>query len=122
EMNKEMSIVNYPPFEQVDFSEEFRTDEIFDNRESLVSWAQTVGRRNNMVVLVKRSDSGDGGRRARIVLGCERGGKYRPPKRKLAQENSANIEKKQRPEKLTGTKKCDCPFQLKGAQFNDLGQ
>ncbi|KAJ1391326.1 putative ADP-glucose phosphorylase-like [Sesbania bispinosa] len=53
------------------------------------------------VAIISRSYAGGNGRKTMLVLGCERSGKYKPYKTEL----TCNV---------TGTKKCDCPFRLKG--------
>ncbi|VVA40208.1 PREDICTED: FAR1-RELATED SEQUENCE, partial [Prunus dulcis] len=77
-----------------------------------------------IVVVIKRSDGAGKNimRRARITLGCERGGDYiKKPTVDSDDEQPMNSNtdvyidhwKKKGP-KSTGTKKCGCPFQLKG--------
>ncbi|CAL2264756.1 unnamed protein product [Prunus armeniaca] len=62
----------------LDTTKQFTTDEIFNSREALVNWSRVQGRKCGIVVVIKRSD-GAGKiitRRARVTLGCERGGHY----------------------------------------------
>ncbi|KAJ1385327.1 OTU domain [Sesbania bispinosa] len=56
---------------------------------------------HGFVVVIVRSDAGGNGRKTTLVLSCERSGKYKPYKNQLIC-------------KVTGTKKCDCPFRLRG--------
>lgn len=67
-----------------------------------MNWARAVGREHGFVVVIARSDTGEGkGRKTILILSCEKGGKYRRYKRELAR-------------KVSGSKKCGCPFRLKG--------
>src|ERR1044072_2736902 len=60
-----------------------------------------VGRENNMVVVILKSDYGGGKRKEIVILGCERSGKYKPYNGKLTLGS-------------TITRKMECPFKLKG--------
>ena len=70
----------------------------FLSRQELFDWAKMVGRENNMVVVTLRSEYG---KKKFVILGCERGGKYKPYKGKLTLAS-------------TKTRKIQCPFKLKG--------
>ncbi|KAK9290997.1 hypothetical protein L1049_009180 [Liquidambar formosana] len=94
----------------MDYTSEFTTYEIFKNRNALCNWARDVGRRNGLVIVIKRSDSGSG-RKERVTLGCERGGHYR----NMNKNSETQTDKKRKRE--TGTKKCGCPFALKGSKL-----
>ncbi|KAI5443694.1 ADP-glucose phosphorylase [Lathyrus oleraceus] len=94
-----------PPSKIVDYSEAFTTKEVFPTREYLLNWARAIGRENGFTVIIQRSDNGGTGkkkigRKTTVILGCERSGKYRQYKDALARK--------------TGTKKCGCPFRLRG--------
>ena len=54
-----------------------------------------------MIIVTLKSDYGGGKRKEVIILGCERGGKCKPYKRKLTN-------------KTFNSRKCECPFKLKG--------
>ncbi|KAJ1417950.1 FAR1 DNA-binding domain [Sesbania bispinosa] len=56
---------------------------------------------HGFVVVILRSDTGGNGRTTTLVFGCERSGQYKPYKTELTRN-------------VTGTKKCDCPFRLRG--------
>ena len=66
-----------------------------------------VGKRNGVIIVMKVSNVARPGIKARIVLACERSGHYKhcktidegPTKKKIKQ---------------IGSKKCGCPFLLKG--------
>ena len=66
-----------------------------------MNWTRAVGKENGFVVVIVRSDIGGIGRKTILTLGCERSGKYRPLKNDLKRKG-------------TGTKKCQCPFRLRG--------
>jgi len=86
-----------------DYISHFTTDDIFPTREDLIKWVRGVTYNLGFVVIILRSDkyNGQPGRKTHVLLGCERGGKYR--KYKCDAEPS-----------LSGTRKCDCPFRLRG--------
>ncbi|XP_022977906.1 2-succinylbenzoate--CoA ligase, chloroplastic/peroxisomal isoform X1 [Cucurbita maxima] len=99
---------------EVDYSNEFTTNEIFKSREALINWTREVGKRNGFVIVIKTSDAGVNGRRPRISFGCERSGSYRRlSKLEVLEDKGAR--------KLTGTKKCGCPFLLKGQKLTTDG-
>jgi hypothetical protein len=51
--------------------------------------------------VIEKSDNGSHKRKRFFILGCERGGEYKEPKRKLKKDDTA-------------TRKCKCPFRLRG--------
>ncbi|KAL7185342.1 hypothetical protein ACSBR2_027308 [Camellia fascicularis] len=69
----------------------------------MIDWARDVGKKNGFVIIVKYSDSGGGRWTPRIKLTCERSGKYRQKKKVKFYSHDENA-------RITGTKKCDCPF------------
>ncbi|XP_070667353.1 PKS-NRPS hybrid synthetase cheA-like [Malus domestica] len=108
----------------VDYTNAFKTDEVFKSKNDLLDWTRTQGKKNNMVIVIKRSDAGGVDRRrkrARITFACERHGKYRSILRKSDindQNSDANNKKKKEP-RNTGTKKCGCPFMLQGVNVGE---
>ena len=76
-----------------------------------MNWARDVGKRNDFVIVMKVSNVARPGIKARVVLACERSGHYKhfktidegPTKKKIKQ---------------TGSKKCRCPFTLKGKKLD----
>ncbi|XP_057496891.1 uncharacterized protein LOC130781651 isoform X1 [Actinidia eriantha] len=94
----------------MDYSSEFTTHKIFKSREALLQWVRDVGRRNGFFIVINKSDAGDSRKRPRITFGCERSGYLRD--RRSKEGNS----KKQL--KMFGTKKCGCPFALKGQKLD----
>ncbi|KAH9753465.1 protein FAR1-RELATED SEQUENCE [Citrus sinensis] len=101
---------NYDTDCVMDYSSEFTTHEIFKSREAMIQWTRNVGKKNGIMVVIKRSEVGRGGKRARIFFGCERGGKYEKIKKK---DNQKDLKSR-----ITGTKKCGCPFKLKGQKLD----
>ncbi|CAM8953562.1 unnamed protein product [Rhodiola kirilowii] len=87
-----------------DYTSEFTTNQIFENREDMLNWAKRIGLENGIVVVIKNSAKKIGGKMPKCILACERGGKYKPP---FLVEETSQI-------KNTGTKKCECPFELRG--------
>jgi hypothetical protein len=72
------ALVARPPVINVDASSHFVTNRVFVSKEEVVKWAREVSTPLRFIVVVVRSDNGGGGRKLFIVLGCERGGKYKP--------------------------------------------
>ena len=72
-----------------------------------------MAKKLGFVVVVFRSDKGGsaGNRKVFLTLGCERSGHYK----------HANRPRKRKGEVLTGTKKIDCPFRLRGRPVGDVG-
>ncbi|KAJ4715724.1 MYB transcription factor [Melia azedarach] len=91
----------------MDYTNAFSKYKIFESREKLIEDTHEIGRKSGFKIVIKRSDSGNGGQTARITFGCERGGKYR-----TARKNEGD--KKEN----TNTKKCACPFELKGYKLS----
>jgi len=78
---------------------------VFGTRDELLGWVRKVVFRLDFVVAILRSgkETGAQGRKTYVLLGCERSGKYRKYK--------TNLEVS-----ITGTRKCDCLFRLRGNQ------
>ncbi|GFY85687.1 hypothetical protein Acr_04g0004250 [Actinidia rufa] len=71
----------------------------------MLDLVRSVGQQNGIVMVIKRSANFKGGRLPKCILGCERGGKYEPPRyHSEGQPLQRNTE----------TRKCDCPFELRG--------
>ena len=68
-----------------------------------MQWARSVAYENGIMVVIVRSDTntGSGGRTSFVLIGCERSGEYRSRKKELVRRD-------------TGTRKCGCPFKLRG--------
>ncbi|XP_045810896.1 uncharacterized protein LOC123905333 [Trifolium pratense] len=91
---------NVPQPIEIDTSSHFATDREENDRDELIKWARSVSQSLRFAIIVRRSDSGEK-RKAQLVLECERSGKYVPAKKKLKSDTS-------------GTRKCECPFRLRG--------
>ncbi|XP_004516692.1 uncharacterized protein [Cicer arietinum] len=91
----------------VDLTDAFSTDVKFDTRDDLLKWARNVGRENGIVVVIFRSETATTGpiTKTKLILGCERSGKYRPWKNP-------------KPTWSTWSRKYECPFRLRGTPSN----
>ncbi|KAH1206062.1 putative protein FAR1-RELATED SEQUENCE 10 [Glycine max] len=98
--NEEECDVNEP---HVDCSDAFNTSQVFDSREDVLRWARSVAYENGFAAVIVRSDTNTGsrGRTSFVLIGCERSGEYRCRKREFVRRD-------------TGTRKCGCPFKLRG--------
>ncbi|KAK9943777.1 hypothetical protein M0R45_009374 [Rubus argutus] len=93
----------------MDYTSEFTTYEIFKSRDSMMLWACEAGKRNGFVVVTVRSDLGGKSLKPRVTLGCERGGKLKVHKDRFDKDGKQRCG--------TGSKKCGCPFTLKGEKL-----
>jgi hypothetical protein len=94
-----------PPAIQFDTSSSFLTNQAFKTRDDLLKWARDIAATFRFAVVIVNSDYGDGKRKHELVLGCERGGAYKQTSKKIKFED-------------TGTRKCGCPFKLRGYFYN----
>ncbi|KAK2369948.1 protein FAR1-RELATED SEQUENCE [Trifolium repens] len=94
-----------PPAIHFDSSSSFLTDQAFETRDALLKWVRDVAAGLKFAVVIVNSDYGDGNRKQKLVLGCERGGTYKRASKKIKFEE-------------TGTRKCGCPFKLRGYFHN----
>ncbi|XP_022841839.1 protein FAR-RED ELONGATED HYPOCOTYL 3-like [Olea europaea var. sylvestris] len=94
----------------VDYTDIFTTNMIFTSKDALIDWIKTTGKRHNMIVVIKKSNFGQVGRKPRIDFACERHGSYR-----CRYTNKENEKRKRR--RTNGTKKCGCPFALNGRKL-----
>ena len=69
----------------------------------MISWARDVGRKNGFIIVINVSNATRIGVKARVLLTCERSGQYKHEE-----------DHKRQKIKQTGSKKCGCPFALKG--------
>ncbi|KAH1227765.1 Protein FAR1-RELATED SEQUENCE 5 [Glycine max] len=76
---------------------------VFATREDVLQWARTVAHENGFVAIIMRSDTytGSRGRTSFVLIGCERSGKYKCRKKEFVRRD-------------TGTRKCGCPFKIRG--------
>ncbi|KAH1193369.1 PKS-NRPS hybrid synthetase [Glycine max] len=86
----------------VDCSDAFKTSQVFECREDVLRWAQSVAHENGFVAVILRSDTNTGsrGRTTFVLIGCERSGEYKCRKKEFIRRD-------------TGTRKCGCPFKLR---------
>ncbi|XP_004506265.1 uncharacterized protein [Cicer arietinum] len=91
----------------VDLTDVFSTSMMFDTRDDLLKWARNLGKENRVVVVIFRSENATVRSRTKtkLILGCERSGKYRPWKNP-------------KPTRSTWSRKCECPFRLRGTPSN----
>ncbi|KAI5652280.1 hypothetical protein M9H77_29467 [Catharanthus roseus] len=104
------------PEEYVDHEHLFATDRIFNSKLELVNWAKETAIKVNMYLIFTRYlSSRTFDRRPYVTLNCERGGANKPRKKPVVDDEEEEIQvKRQGP---YGTKKCGCPFKLKGERM-----
>ena len=68
-----------------------------------MQWARTVAHENGFVAVIMRSDTetGSRGRSSFVLIGCERSGTYKCRNKEFVRKD-------------TGSRKCGCPFRLRG--------
>ncbi|KAH1212598.1 hypothetical protein GmHk_14G040753 [Glycine max] len=98
--NQEECGVNEP---HVDCSNAFNTSQVFATRDDVLQWARTVAHENGFVAVIMRSDTetGSRGRSSFVLIGCERSGTYKCRNKEFVRKD-------------TGSRKCGCPFRLRG--------
>ncbi|KAI5649859.1 hypothetical protein M9H77_35864 [Catharanthus roseus] len=104
------------PEEYLDHEHLFASDRIFNSKPELVNWAKETAIKVNKYLIVPqylRSRTSD--RRPYVTLGCEHGGANKPKKKPLVDDEEEEVQVKRRGP--YGTKKCGCPFKLKGEQM-----
>ncbi|KAH1221110.1 Protein FAR1-RELATED SEQUENCE 5 [Glycine max] len=76
---------------------------VFATREDVLQWTRTVAHENGFVAVIMRSDTytGSRGRTSFVLIGCERSGKYKCRKKEFVRRD-------------TCTRKCGCPFKIRG--------
>ncbi|XP_050379563.1 uncharacterized protein LOC126796892 [Argentina anserina] len=110
-----------------DYTNLFMSSQAFPSRDALIEWVHCIGKKNNMVIIIQRSDSGMIGnkkKRPKIKFCCERGGYYMRILKTKAhckniQEHVDEDSRKKKRQKASGTKRFGCPFALRG--INDFG-
>ncbi|KAL5148319.1 hypothetical protein HKD37_13G035375 [Glycine soja] len=87
----------------VDCSNAFNTSQVFGTRDDVLQWARTVAHENGFVAVIMRSDTDTGsrGRSSFVLIGCERNGTYKGRNKEFVRKD-------------TGSRKCGCPFRLRG--------
>ncbi|KAG5565647.1 hypothetical protein RHGRI_001533 [Rhododendron griersonianum] len=101
-----------PPY---DYMEHFTTETVsFSSDEALVDWIRCTGKQHEFIIVIKGSEKCIKNRTPRMRFSCERSGKYRPFVNKVDGKDLA-VKKRVR---STGTKKCECSFELKVVKGN----
>ena len=79
---------------------------MFKCREDVLRWARSVAYENGFVTVIGRSDTNTSSRGMTLfmLIGCERSDEYRCRKKEFVRGD-------------TGTRKCGCPFKLRGKQW-----
>ncbi|KAH1197209.1 Protein FAR1-RELATED SEQUENCE 5 [Glycine max] len=87
----------------VNCSNAFNTSQVFGTRDDVLQWARTVAHENGFVAVIMRSDTDTGsrGRSSFVLIGCERSGTYKCRNKEFVRKD-------------TGSRKCGCPFRLRG--------
>ena len=76
---------------------------MFATRDDVLQWARSVAHENGFVTVIMRSDTNTSirGNISFMLIGCERSGQYRSRKKDFVRRD-------------TGSRKCGCPFKLRG--------
>ncbi|KAI5673964.1 hypothetical protein M9H77_14328 [Catharanthus roseus] len=108
------------PDEYIDLGHLFTTDRLFSSKDELIDWAKQTAMKAKTYLIInwyQRSRTAD--RRPYVTLACERGGVVKKYKKPIVDDEEEEIPiKRQGP---YGTKKCGCPFKLKGEQMATSG-
>ncbi|KAG4996437.1 hypothetical protein JHK82_027241 [Glycine max] len=98
--NEQECGVNEP---HVDCSDAFNTSQVFGTRDDVLQWARSVAHENEFVAVIMRSNThtGSRGRSSFVLIDCERSGHYKCRKKEFVRRD-------------TGSRKCGCPFKLRG--------
>ncbi|KAI5681559.1 hypothetical protein M9H77_02787 [Catharanthus roseus] len=104
------------PEEYVDHGHLFRTYRIFNSKIELVDWVkETVIKPNTYLIITRYLKSRTSDRRPYVILACEHGGAIKSRTKTRGDDVEEEV-----PIKRRGpyeTKKCGCPFKLKGEQM-----
>jgi len=95
---------------RVDYGEDFTTYEIFECQETLIKWAWEVAVASGFSLVVKRSDVFGTRKNERVLLSCDRERIYK--NRNVKAQDKAGT-------RSTWSKKCGCPFLLKGKKLSN---
>ncbi|KAG5564780.1 hypothetical protein RHGRI_000851 [Rhododendron griersonianum] len=100
---------------EYDVTKQFTTSQLFSFDEHLVEWTRGMGKRHGFVIIIMGLEKLMKNRKPRMRFACERSGKYRKYVKKSLGEEVV-VKKRER---STGTKKCECPFELKAVKGDD---
>ncbi|KAI5677445.1 hypothetical protein M9H77_08395 [Catharanthus roseus] len=104
------------PEEYVDQRNLFAADRIFNSKVELVNWVKETAMKVNMYLIITRYlSSRTSDRQTYIILGCEHGGANKPRTKPVVDDEEEEVQVKRRGP--YETKKCGCPFKLKGEQM-----
>ncbi|KAH1253378.1 putative protein FAR1-RELATED SEQUENCE 10 [Glycine max] len=86
-----------------DCSNVFNTCQVFVTRDDVLLWARTVAHENGFIAVIMRSntDTSSRGRSSFVLIGCERSGLYKCRNKEFVRRD-------------TRSRKCGCPFKLRG--------
>ncbi|KAI5663656.1 hypothetical protein M9H77_22979 [Catharanthus roseus] len=104
------------PKEYIDLGHLFTTDRIFSSKDELVEWAKQIAMDVKTYLIItpyQRARTFD--RRPYVTLAYERGGSVKKYKKPIVDDEEEEIPKKKHG--TYETKKCGCPFKLKGEQM-----
>ncbi|KAI3993277.1 hypothetical protein MKX01_010020 [Papaver californicum] len=90
----------------IDLTQSFETDQAFDSRNAMFEWCQEVAKKNNTRLIIRKSQMKPARKGSFIVVVCERSGVY--------QSHSNEIDTPGTEPQKRGSKKCGCPFKLRG--------
>ncbi|KAH1262559.1 hypothetical protein GmHk_02G005155 [Glycine max] len=98
--NEEECGVNEP---YIDCSNAFNTCQVFGTRDDVLQWAQTFAHENGFVAVIIRSNTNTGsrGRSSFVLIGCGRSSLYKCRNKEFVRRD-------------TESRKCGCPFRLRG--------
>ncbi|KAI5672151.1 hypothetical protein M9H77_12515 [Catharanthus roseus] len=104
------------PEEYIDHGHLFTKNRIFNSKDELVDWAKQTAMKVNTYLIVNRyQKSRTSDRRPYVTLACKRGGSVRKKWKQIVTDVEEEVPiKRQGPYR---TKKCQCPFKLKGEQM-----
>ncbi|KAI5677475.1 hypothetical protein M9H77_08425 [Catharanthus roseus] len=106
------------PEEYVDHGHLFTTNRIFNSKVELVDLVKETAMKTNTYLIInwyQRSRTTD--RRPYVILACERGGAVKKTPKPVVDDEEEEEEVPIKRRGLYGTKKCGCPFKLKGEQM-----
>ncbi|KAI5669153.1 hypothetical protein M9H77_19006 [Catharanthus roseus] len=102
--------------EYVDHRYLFTTNRISNSKVELVDWAKETAMKANTYLIINRYQrSRTADRRPYVTLACERGGAVKKTTKPVVDDEEEEVLIKRRGP--YGTKKCGCPFKLKGEQM-----
>ncbi|KAI5671081.1 hypothetical protein M9H77_11445 [Catharanthus roseus] len=88
------------------------------SKDESVHWAkQTAMNAKTYLIITRYQRSRTAERRPYVTLACEREGSVKKYKKAIADDEEEEVQKKKKKQGPYGTKKCGCPFKLKGEQM-----